>query len=230
MGRGKKNGTSLGKTLMKTGAKPVKKEIQSSAGKHVAVADGGDATAQLASYLEGSSLVRDRVATCTEKERIVVLESHGGPTLATAYVRLAIHSNEGAHGYGDRDLATLPSMDFAEMKVPRRPKWDATTTAAELNLHERESFLSWRRDIALLEAAAEAREVTPFEKNLEVWRQLWRVIERSDIVVQIVDARNPLFYRSMDLERYVKEVDENKQVMLIVNKSDFLTPAQRYAP
>ncbi|RHX99218.1 hypothetical protein DYB25_003002 [Aphanomyces astaci] len=232
MGRGKKNGTSLGKTLMKTGAKPVKKEIQSSAGKHVAVADGGDATAQLASYLEGSSLVRDRVATCTEKERIVVLESHGGPTLATAYVRLAIHSNEGAHGYGDRDLATLPSMDFAEMKVPRRPKWDATTTAAELNLHERESFLSWRRDIALyvtLEAAAEAREVTPFEKNLEVWRQLWRVIERSDIVVQIVDARNPLFYRSMDLERYVKEVDENKQVMLIVNKSDFLTPAQRVA-
>ncbi|RQM21010.1 hypothetical protein B5M09_000178 [Aphanomyces astaci] len=237
MGRGKKNGTSLGKTLMKTGAKPVKKEIQSSAGKHVAVADGGDATAQLASYLEGSSL-DDFLANATlanrefvaEKERIVVLESHGGPTLATAYVRLAIHSNEGAHGYGDRDLATLPSMDFAEMKVPRRPKWDATTTAAELNLHERESFLSWRRDIALyvtLEAAAEAREVTPFEKNLEVWRQLWRVIERSDIVVQIVDARNPLFYRSMDLERYVKEVDENKQVMLIVNKSDFLTPAQR---
>ncbi|RLO04856.1 hypothetical protein DYB28_006121, partial [Aphanomyces astaci] len=35
--------------------------------------------------------------------------------------------------------------------------------------------------------------------------------------------------RSMDLERYVKEVDENKQVMLIVNKSDFLTPAQRVA-
>lgn len=26
--------------------------------------------------------------------------------------------------------------------------------------------------------------LTPFEKNLEVWRQLWRVLERSDIVVQ----------------------------------------------
>ena len=24
--------------------------------------------------------------------------------------------------------------------------------------------------------------VTPFEKNLEIWRQLWRVIERSDLV------------------------------------------------
>lgn len=27
--------------------------------------------------------------------------------------------------------------------------------------------------------------MTPFEKNLEVWRQLWRVVERSDIVVQV---------------------------------------------
>ena len=25
----------------------------------------------------------------------------------------------------------------------------------------------------------------PFEKNLDVWRQLWRVLERSHIVVQV---------------------------------------------
>lgn len=36
--------------------------------------------------------------------------------------------------------------------------------------------------------------VTPFEKNLHVWRQLWRVIERSDVLVQIVDSRNPLLF------------------------------------
>ncbi len=27
--------------------------------------------------------------------------------------------------------------------------------------------------------------LTPFEKNLEVWRQLWRVLERSDVIVQV---------------------------------------------
>lgn len=36
---------------------------------------------------------------------------------------------------------------------------------------------------------------TPYEKNLDFWRQLWRVIERSDLIVQIVDARNPLMFR-----------------------------------
>jgi hypothetical protein len=46
--------------------------------------------------------------------------------------------------------------------------------------------------------------LTPFEKNLEVWRQLWRVLERSDAIVQVVDARDPLFYRSEDLEAYAR--------------------------
>ncbi|KAK6021689.1 hypothetical protein OSTOST_12634 [Ostertagia ostertagi] len=31
---------------------------------------------------------------------------------------------------------------------------------------------------------------TPFERNPDMWRELWRVVERSDIVVQIVDP-NP---------------------------------------
>ncbi|OQS04335.1 large subunit GTPase 1 [Thraustotheca clavata] len=215
MGRSKKAGTSLGKALMRTNVKKAK-ELQSSAGKHVSATDGGDSTVALASYLEGSSL-DDFLANATlanrefiaEKERVMVLEANGMPTLAKL------------------DMSKVPEMDFSEMKIPRRPSWDSTTTAAELNMRERESFLNWRRDIAMLEQATEEREVTPFEKNLEVWRQLWRVIERSDIVVQIVDARNPLFYRSIDLERYVKEVDAAKDVMLIVNKSDYLTPEQR---
>ncbi|KAJ8930193.1 hypothetical protein NQ314_017033 [Rhamnusium bicolor] len=33
--------------------------------------------------------------------------------------------------------------------------------------------------------------LTPYEKNLQFWRQLWRVVERSDVVIQIVDTRNP---------------------------------------
>lgn len=49
--------------------------------------------------------------------------------------------------------------------------------------------------LSRLEASSDHLEVTPFEKNLEVWRQLWHVRERSDVIVQIVDARNPLFYR-----------------------------------
>lgn len=114
------------------------------------------------------------------------------------------------------------------LTIPRRPQWDETTTPEELDHMERESLLQWRRGLAEL---AENNDLlmTPFERNLEVWRQLWRVIERSDLVVQIVDARNPMLFRSEDLEVYVKHVDPKKANLLLVNKSDMMTLEQRRA-
>uniref|UniRef100_H2LU66 Large subunit GTPase 1 homolog n=1 Tax=Oryzias latipes TaxID=8090 RepID=H2LU66_ORYLA len=112
------------------------------------------------------------------------------------------------------------------LRIPRRPHWDESTSAEALQQDEKDSFLLWRRTLAKLEEEQKLI-LTPFEKNLEFWRQLWRVIERSDIVVQIVDARNPLLFRCADLESYVKEVSPDKVNMLLVNKADLLTREQR---
>ncbi|PHH71517.1 hypothetical protein CDD80_5226 [Ophiocordyceps camponoti-rufipedis] len=116
----------------------------------------------------------------------------------------------------------------ARLTVPRRPRWDASTTPQELDALERESFLDWRRGLAELQENNDLL-MTPFERNIEVWRQLWRVIERSDLVVQIVDARNPLLFRCEDLESYVKAVDPKKENLLLINKADMMTPTQRKA-
>lgn len=110
--------------------------------------------------------------------------------------------------------------------IPRRPHWDSDTTKEALDAMEKESFLTWRRKLALAKEE-EHLYMTPYEKNLEVWRQLWRVIERSDVIVQIIDARNPLLFRCPDLENYVKEVDKRKRNILLMNKADFLTEYQR---
>ncbi|KAL8650548.1 MAG: hypothetical protein Q9226_005103 [Calogaya cf. arnoldii] len=114
------------------------------------------------------------------------------------------------------------------LTVPRRPKWDENTTAQDLDKRERASLLDWRRGLAELQDDEDLL-MTPFERNIEVWRQLWRVIERSDLVVQIVDARDPLLFRSEDLEKYVKEVDSKKNNLLLVNKADMMTLRQREA-
>ncbi|NXH97493.1 LSG1 GTPase, partial [Pachycephala philippinensis] len=114
------------------------------------------------------------------------------------------------------------------LRIPRRPQWDRTTSAEDLKQAERDSFLEWRRQLAHLEEEKKLI-LTPFERNLEFWRQLWRVIERSDIVVQIVDARNPLLFRCQDLESYVKEVSNDKENMILINKADLLSEEQRAA-
>ncbi|XP_060516627.1 large subunit GTPase 1 homolog [Cylas formicarius] len=112
------------------------------------------------------------------------------------------------------------------IRIPRRPPWNMDTSAEELDKMEKQSFLEWRRSLAMLQEN-ESILLTPYEKNLEFWRQLWRVIERSDILVQIVDARNPLLFRCEDIERYVKEVSEDKINVVLLNKADFLTEPQR---
>ncbi|XP_078725732.1 large subunit GTPase 1 homolog [Lampetra fluviatilis] len=114
------------------------------------------------------------------------------------------------------------------LNIPRRPRWDASTTTEALQLNEREDFLAWRRQLAILQEKEELI-LTPFERNLDFWRQLWRVIERSDVVVQIVDARNPLLFRCEDLERYVTEVSPHKDNLILVNKADLLSEGQRQA-
>ena len=110
--------------------------------------------------------------------------------------------------------------------VPRRPVWCEGQSAEELESNERAAFLDWRRGLADLEEN-QGYLLTPFEKNLEVWRQLWRVLERAQLIVQIVDARNPLLFYSEDLARYVHEVDPKKRTILLINKADLLTDAQR---
>ncbi|ENN76213.1 large subunit GTPase 1 homolog [Dendroctonus ponderosae] len=112
------------------------------------------------------------------------------------------------------------------LKIPRRPTWTSAMSPSILDQLENESFWEWRKSLSKAQEA-NGFLLTPYEKNLEFWRQLWRVVERSDVVVQIVDARNPLLFRCEDLEKYVKEVSEYKLNMLLVNKADFLTPAQR---
>uniref|UniRef100_A0A8C6MRC0 Large subunit GTPase 1 homolog n=1 Tax=Mus spicilegus TaxID=10103 RepID=A0A8C6MRC0_MUSSI len=112
--------------------------------------------------------------------------------------------------------------------IPRRPNWDRKTSPEELKQAEKDNFLKWRRQLVRLEEEQKLI-LTPFERNLDFWRQLWRVIERSDIVVQIVDARNPLLFRCEDLECYVKEIDAAKENVILINKADLLTAEQRFA-
>lgn len=75
---------------------------------------------------------------------------------------------------------------------------------------------------------------------MQLWRQLWRVLERSHLIVQIVDARNPAGFRCVDLEKYVQEVGSGfdndavsgggkRKSLLLVNKADLLTRTQREA-
>lgn len=63
------------------------------------------------------------------------------------------------------------------------------------------------------------------------------MLERSHLVVQIVDARNPLRFRCEDLEEYIQDIEGaegeagigagRRKSMLLINKADLLNSQQR---
>ena len=114
------------------------------------------------------------------------------------------------------------------LPIPKRPKWTKAMSKSEVDNNEKEAFLTWRRGFVALEENYDMA-LTPFEKNLEFWRQLWRVVEKSDVVVQVVDARNPLLYMSQSLQDYVKEVGSAKNNVILFNKADLLPKKVRAA-
>jgi len=137
----------------------------------------------------------------------------------------------------EKEVRAKHSDNRTRLRVPRRPAWTRNTEKTDLERRERDEFLEWRKGLADMEDR-EDLILTPFERNLAVWRQLWRTLERSHLIVQIVDARNPLGFRCVDLETYVKEVgmgnDSELQCgagrrknLLLVNKADLLTDDQR---
>jgi large subunit GTPase 1 len=150
-------------------------------------------------------------------ERLVVLDATALPVPPNRKVTFADDNN---HSQQQRS-----QFSFRELSIPRRPAWDASTTKRQLEINERNAFIEWRRQLAHLEEQRRCN-LTPFEKNLEVWRQLWRVLERSQVIVQIVDARNIEFYCHRDLAEYAQELG-NKPTLIVVNKSDYLTRQQR---
>ncbi|KAG5486285.1 hypothetical protein CUR178_07596 [Leishmania enriettii] len=131
------------------------------------------------------------------------------------------------------DEAHVDWLKLSEsLTIPKRPAWDCGMSAEDLQAAEKKAFVDWRRSLAQMEEEHKVL-LTPYERNLEVWRQLWRVAERADVVAVIVDARNPLMFRSADFEKYVRSTKNGnrgpKKVVLLLNKSDLLTEEQRRA-
>ena len=60
----------------------------------------------------------------------------------------------------------------------------------------------------------------PF-KTKYAWNILWPAIRNADLVLEVLDARNPQGTRSPRVESYIKEQD-NKWLMLVLNKIDLV--------
>ena len=88
---------------------------------------------------------------------------------------------------GPLGIAIDDANEMQSIQMPLRPQWNVGDTRSEADAREKSYFETY---VKMLHSSNE-RKLNPFEMNLEVWRQLWRVVERSDILLVVVDIRFP---------------------------------------
>ncbi|KAF8078905.1 hypothetical protein FPV67DRAFT_84130 [Lyophyllum atratum] len=140
-----------------------------------------------------------------------------------------------------------------KLTCPRRPKWRFDMTKKEVERNEEGLFTKWLEQMDGLvhawqnekqsngddqktalpeEESAGPKEVptmprspTYFERNLEVWRQLWRVTEISQILLVLLDSRCPLLHFPPSLSAYLSD----RKVILVLTKVDISGPERAAA-
>lgn len=122
----------------------------------------------------------------------------------------------------EKNMAEIKKIKY--LQIPRKPTWQGKTLE-EQKTEQNMAFLDWRKQLGSLQDNFPDAVLTPYEKNFEVWKQLWYVVEKSDLLVQIIDCRDPLFYHSDDLENYVRESHKNN--FLLINKADLVPESIR---
>ncbi|CAK9801001.1 Nucleolar GTP-binding protein 2 [Anthophora plagiata] len=59
-------------------------------------------------------------------------------------------------------------------------------------------------------------------QSKRIWNELYKVIDSSDVILQVLDARDPLGTRSPPIEKYLKTEKPHKHLMFILNKVDLV--------
>mmetsp|Transcript_13935 Transcript_13935/g.24422 ORF Transcript_13935/g.24422 Transcript_13935/m.24422 type:complete len:625 (+) Transcript_13935:237-2111(+) len=77
------------------------------------------------------------------------------------------------------------------------------------------------------EARKRARIVTDFQSDKDhsrkaYYKEFRRVVELSDVIIQVLDARDPIGCRCLDVEKYVRQTSPAKRIVLLLNKMDLV--------
>jgi nuclear GTP-binding protein len=70
----------------------------------------------------------------------------------------------------------------------------------------------------------ELRREDVYEKGTSkrIWGELYKVLDSSDVVVQVLDARDPMGTRSLQVENHLRQNARHKHLVFVLNKCDLV--------
>ena len=119
---------------------------------------------------------------------------------------------------------------FGKKAQRKRPNLGGSQSLAEMVSKAETANQSYveDKDVARVTEDADATKDSPREyifaagKSKRIWNELYKVIDSSDVVIQVLDARDPLGTRSSYIEHYLKKEKAHKHLILVLNKVDLV--------
>ena len=124
------------------------------------------------------------------------------------------------------------SETFGSKAQRKRPKLAVTDLSslmqsAEARMDEFESSGKAAASEAALEGLTPEKDEASeevFKKGTSrrIWQELYKVVDSSDVILQVIDARDPMGTRCMQFERELKKNRPGKYLVLVLNKCDLV--------
>ncbi|XP_011633232.1 nucleolar GTP-binding protein 2 [Pogonomyrmex barbatus] len=120
---------------------------------------------------------------------------------------------------------------FGPKKIRKRPNLSATSYDELKKLVEdKEDTYNEKKDSKDYDLVREDTGVRDAQRDWimsagqskRIWNELYKVIDSSDVILQILDARDPMGTRSPPVEKYLKTEKPYKHLIFILNKVDLV--------
>lgn len=133
---------------------------------------------------------------------------------------------------------------FGPKAQRKRPRLDIGTIEdmASATVANQEAFETKKREESLLMGTPLDADIPPENARVEdggelttareaifskgqskrIWNELYKVIDSSDVVIHVLDARDPLGTRCRSVEKYIREEAPHKHLLFLINKCDLV--------
>lgn len=133
-----------------------------------------------------------------------------GPKAQRKRPKLAVGSIE--------DMAAASNKDLSTYDDKRRE--EALLTGQVLDEQPDNHEAQFRPDEGELTTAREP--IFSKGQSKRIWNELYKVIDSSDVVIHVLDARDPMGTRNRSIEKYIREEAPHKHLLFLINKCDLV--------